>query len=546
MRYNMVIALAFAAIAVSCGSPQPEPVPTPSAAPDASQPPAAKPVAPPVLLHTDGLKFVDSEGRQVILHGMAVINKSKTDGFASFHGPKEFDDMRSWGMNCIRLGIFWDGIEPEPGKYDEEYLKRVDQRVQWAREAGLYVLLDMHQDLFSQYVGQGGGDGAPEWATLTDGQPHIHTGGVWSDAYVTSPAVHAVFDNFWANKPASDGIGLQDHYAKAWQQVAKRYASEPAVVGYDLMNEPSPGVANAMGQAAMLGKAAEMLSASKGTPIAVEDLVKQWLDTAGRSELMKELADAEFFKQLLNAGYPVFSEFERTQLMPMYQRVADAIRAVDTNHILFLETCGAANMGVISSVEPLRGPDGNRDPLQAYAPHIYDIVTDTADLATASSSRVELIFARQMETVKRLNMPMLLGEWGAYGISGSEILPAARHLARQLEKGLWSDTYWEFGKHIYECKYMDALDRTIPERIAGDLIEFEANLETIGFSCRWKENPEVKAPTRIYVPARRFPGKDQIKLDPLGKGFEIENNADNVWLVIAPTGEAVERVLTIE
>ena len=93
----------------------------------------------------------------------------------------------------------------------------------WAEKYGLYVFLDMHQDLYSCKYS----DGAPEWATLTDERPHITEGNmVWSDAYITSPAIQRAFDNFWANTPASDGVGIQEHYARAWRHVAKRYAGQ--------------------------------------------------------------------------------------------------------------------------------------------------------------------------------------------------------------------------------------------------------------------------------------------------------------------------------
>ena len=36
-------------------------------------------------------------------------------------------------------------------------------------------------------------------------------------------------------------MGLQDRYAAAWRHVAKRFARNPGVLGYDLMNEPWPG-----------------------------------------------------------------------------------------------------------------------------------------------------------------------------------------------------------------------------------------------------------------------------------------------------------------
>lgn len=157
-------------------------------------------------------RFVDAAGRHVTLHGINVGEKSKAKNYLSWHGPEQFAAMREWGFNCIRLLIIWDGLEPEPGRYDDAYLSGVDKRIAWAKRNGIYVLLDMHQDLYSAKFGA---DGAPLWATLDDGKPHVSQGGVWSNAYLTSKAVQTAFDNFWANTPVPTAsayrIGSRSH-----------------------------------------------------------------------------------------------------------------------------------------------------------------------------------------------------------------------------------------------------------------------------------------------------------------------------------------------
>jgi endoglycosylceramidase len=96
----------------------------------------------------------------------------------------------------VRLGIIWDGLEPQPGRIDEDYLERIGKLVGYAKAEGLYVLLDMHQDLYSVKFS----DGAPAWATLDEGKPHT-AGAVWSDAYYASAAVQTALDHFWENAP---------------------------------------------------------------------------------------------------------------------------------------------------------------------------------------------------------------------------------------------------------------------------------------------------------------------------------------------------------
>jgi endoglycosylceramidase len=79
---------------------------------------------------------------------------------------------REWGFNFARFLITWDGLEPAPGVYDEAYLDRVAERMDWFRAAGIYVVLDMHQDVYGAVDSDGrsiGGNGAPPWASQTDG-----------------------------------------------------------------------------------------------------------------------------------------------------------------------------------------------------------------------------------------------------------------------------------------------------------------------------------------------------------------------------------------
>ena len=299
--------------------------------------------------------FVDQHGRQVLLHGISLVNKDPQAGYLFDIGPELFSKMADWGFNVIRLGVIWDGLEHEPGVFDERYLQRLDQQIAWAKQHNLSVFLDMHQDLYSVLYSAG----APEWATLTEGVPHVDLGGVWSDAYFTSPAVQAALDNFWVNVPATDGVGIQDHYAQAWAHLAQRYADEPAVIGYDIMNEPFPGSMAVQAQEMMFAKGAELISAL-GIEIGgisssedgehaspVESLAQQWLSTEGRSEILQLLRDMDIYTKVIDVTEPLYAEFEKTLLKAMYQRVARAIRQVDPETAVFLETTMGSNIAVL-------------------------------------------------------------------------------------------------------------------------------------------------------------------------------------------------------
>jgi endoglycosylceramidase len=42
-------------------------------------------------------------------------------------GPKDLENLKNWGVNLVRLGIFWEALEGTKGVYDEKYLDGVEQ-----------------------------------------------------------------------------------------------------------------------------------------------------------------------------------------------------------------------------------------------------------------------------------------------------------------------------------------------------------------------------------------------------------------------------------
>jgi hypothetical protein len=196
------------------------------------------------FLRADGQRFLDPTGREVILHAINFgwIGCPELVQCIWWQGhAEEYRKMRDWGFNAVRMPVYWAGIERSPGEYNEAFLDEISQRVQWARDAGLYVIIDMHQDLWGNGVPQA--RGAPEWALLEPNLPHYSSGTVWSMAYFQSPRVQKAFDNFWADAsgPGEPPLGIQERFARTWQHVAARFKDDPTVIGYDLFNEPFPG-----------------------------------------------------------------------------------------------------------------------------------------------------------------------------------------------------------------------------------------------------------------------------------------------------------------
>jgi endoglycosylceramidase len=222
-------------------------------------------------------RIVDDLGRTVVLRGVNV------NGLGDYYQedpnlpatlPLTEPDVASiaaHGFDVIRLILSWSAIEPAPGHIDRGYLDRIAQVVGWARAHDVYVLLDLHQDAWGKAVATPDGvtcpaplepavgwDGAPAWATQLGGTAATCRLGQRE----ISVAVQASFTALYADVL---GTGLQGHLAASWAAVARRFADEPAVAGYDLLNEPNPGLAAGVDDYLLLGPLyGRLLSAIRG------------------------------------------------------------------------------------------------------------------------------------------------------------------------------------------------------------------------------------------------------------------------------------------
>jgi len=207
----------------------------------------------------------DVTGRAVLLRGVndnELAEYAQNDPSLPTVAPfntGDFARMASLGFNVVRLNLSWSLLEPTPGAFDRGYVNKIHEAVDAAKSNGIYTLLDMHQDAWGPAVGTPKGkfcppvltkpglgwDGAPAWATITDGWSTCAVGGVRE----ISPAVARAFQNFYDNTR-----GIQDHLVATWGKLAAEFKSEPAVMGYDLLNEPNPGVRNPISEADQLGR----------------------------------------------------------------------------------------------------------------------------------------------------------------------------------------------------------------------------------------------------------------------------------------------------
>jgi len=220
-----------------------------------------------------GDQFLDGEGKPILLKGINLGNWLNPEGYMFHFGEVSSarlinevlcqlvgaDDARNFwktfrenyitkedihfiksiGLNHIRVPFNFKlfVVEDHPDVFLKTGLEYLDKVITWCREEKLYVVLDMH-------AAPGGQTGA----NIDDS---------WSYPYLME------------NKEA------QDLTIKLWKQIAKRYANEKIVIGYDLLNEP----------------------------------IAHYFEN--RNEL-------------------------NTHLEPLYKEITKAIRSVDKNHIIFL------------------------------------------------------------------------------------------------------------------------------------------------------------------------------------------------------------------
>jgi hypothetical protein len=213
-------------------------------------------------LRADGRVITDGDGAEVILRGVNV------NQLVDFYRPRpDVDDTRplseedfagiaAQGFNVVRLNISWSALEPERGTLDDGYLARIHEAVDWASERGIYTVLDMHQD--SWWAGatpegtscrpgtdpMWGYDGAPEWATVTDGAPRCQF-----QSRDISAASNRAFENFYF-----DTRGVQSALVTTWGRLAAEFADDPWIAGFDLLNEPGFGETAPVSTSYQLGR----------------------------------------------------------------------------------------------------------------------------------------------------------------------------------------------------------------------------------------------------------------------------------------------------
>ena len=453
-------ALAFAAFATIGGAlpgcaPAPPvvalaPLGTPVVAP---APPA--PAGP--IRFVDG-RLVDRSGREVLLHGVNVVRKSPPfiADLTSDLGPAEIDYLVNSGFNAVRLGVWFPALMPTPTTIDSDYLAQVVEVVDALEAAGLWVLLDFHQDVWW---------GLPDWAIpadargLSDQPPEWAKVIGWAAGYL-SPRSMRSWDSFLRGEPIAAGTSVAHRLGEGAAALADAVREHAGVIGIELLNEPFPG----------------------------SDVV---------TCLLSGCPDAE------------------ARLAARYGEMSAPIRAAAPMLPIWAEPFAPTELIASSSLPPFAEP-GSGPPV-GLAWHLYCQDTDggaTAPSDPATAAKCSDRFARGLAAGRRIAArhggPRMVDEFGA---SANPI--DATLFAEAADREHLSWMYW----HLAPAAEASTLhtDSAIPDEVeaqivrayaqatAGRVVDSSFDPGTGAFRLTYRPDPDIDARTAIALPTRVYP-----------------------------------------
>ncbi len=393
------------------------------------------------------------DGRAVILRG-ANLGDQKNAPYLDTKTATDYQNLRDvWSMNAIRFVMTWAAVEPTAGTYDDAYLDGVIERLEWASASNLSVVIDMHEDVFGEGFGF---DGAPDWACDASRYAAFVPQDPWF-LDTQDPNVMACTDDFYTM------TDRQQHFVDAWHHVAERLAGEPAVIGFDALNEPAWGT------------------------------------------------------------YPIF-QFEKDRLGPLYAQVVTAVRSAAPEWIAFLEPGGSRNLGIATGfITPFPFPnvmysphsyDSSAESGNGFDPthraKILESVGELAGEAQALNAGLWIGEYGGMTTTSGIT-DYMTAQYDAAGMYAGSTM-------------YWSYSTGDYGMmaddNTAKPVLLDVLVRPYPELVSGDPMMYAFDAPSSAFTFSY--TPSGKLPTEIVVPDSIYPGGYSV--DCGGCTFEKQAN----------------------
>jgi endoglycosylceramidase len=231
-------------------------------------------------------------------------------------------------------------------------------------------------------------------------------------------------------------------------------------------------------------------------------------------------------------GYDLLNEpwgRERTEITPLYEDAAAAIREQDPSAILFVEGHVTTNCGLQTGLP--RPKFGNF----AYAPHFYNPVVMAQNCWRGDTMPIDRGFLHMQGKADEWNAPLFVGEFGVGALtrSGGAFVSC---IYDRLDENLASGAQWNFTpswseerKDGWNGEDFNCLDprggvranfglRPFPRKIAGVPTAFEySRAQEPGqdhcLTFLWRHEPAL-GETEIFVPNLLFPSGSLISVEP--------------------------------
>lgn len=434
---------------------------------------AAPSASAPATFRADAPFIRDIDGRVRILHGVNAVWKIApyyppstvypapfaVTADKSYFDARDADFLAASGLNLVRLGVLWVGVEPKKGVFDNAYLDRVEEIVDMLGARGVNVLLDFHQDMYNERFQ---GEGFPDWATINE-VPATNCCGFPGNYF--TPAVMRAFDNLWTNAE------LRAHYAEAWRRVAARFASARNVIGYDLMNEP------------WAGTQWPTCASPLGCPVFSNLFLQPFFEQSAAAVRAGGGPGIVFWEP------DVTNDFGAGDPVGLVRPFADP-----NNGISFHPYC------LVGGLVPGVSRDG--DP--------------------ACPIQEDLTYRQQATASARNGSALLVTELGASDEIGDIARVAALADENMVgwtywHYGSWSDPTGNpaaegmFAGDLQRPESLkqpkaDVLIRTYPQAIAGTPVSFSFDPASKAFTLVYDADPAIDAPTEIFIPVARHYG----------------------------------------
>ncbi len=463
---------------------------------------------------TKGKKFLDEKGRELLLRGVNVSGickypSSENGSFVNRPFPLEeakehLDRIKDLGMNHIRFLTTWEAIEGKgPKVYDEEYITYVVDFCRLAAERGIYVVIDMHQDLFSRHLF---GSGAPRWALEAAGldlkrlfeadalvdprhlekqnPEYLHL--AWYLNY-NRIACQTMFTLFFGGETFTPSLRvgekniqefLQSHYIEAVCHLMERLKENPFVVGCNTMNEPSAGLIgknlherpdNPLGPSP---KYMDSLKIGAGLSCEVEVFERKWTGLFQTGTILLNPKSIGIFKDgcpfekegvyskekgrfhLLNPYYFTFRhfplDFQRDFYLPFVEKLKERLNKVHPNYLLFIEGLVGENIPTLpeslqtNAVFSFHWYEGIAFYLKKYLSNLSYSHLEKR-VVWGRSSYILKKMEKELEILSNHPVPSLLSETGfSRDISVTDRKKCFDRLFTLLEKQRLSATFWHY------------------------------------------------------------------------------------------------------